>query len=54
MIYTLVCNMPRQIRLEDSSQKKNKKNKKQDQKRGRYRRKIDNKIEETWRQEFLV
>ena len=24
MIYTLVCNMPRQIRLEDSSQKKKK------------------------------
>ena len=56
MIYTLVCNMPSQIRLEDSSQKKinENKNKKQDQKRGRYRRKIDNKIEETWRQEFLV
>ena len=25
MIYTLVCNMPRQIRLEDGSQKKKKK-----------------------------
>ena len=37
--------------LEDSSQKKKKK---KDQKRGRYRRKIDNKIEETWKQEFLV